>query len=110
MLKWCSAARAVTQHNLKTNVHPMRRPIADGQGPRLGGLPVCLRQPGFQGATLSHGHPQPVTSLLPALPKFAWSKGCQETMSKQGAVKRWLLIPTERHGALSTPGPRGCRR
>ena len=59
MLKWCSAARAVTQHNLKTNVHPMRRPIADGQGPRLGGLPVCLWQLGFQGATLSHRHPPP---------------------------------------------------
>ena len=66
MLKWCSAARAVTQHNLKTNVHPMRRPIADGQGPRLGGLPVCLWQLGFQGATLSHRHPPACDEPSPA--------------------------------------------
>lgn len=110
MLKRCSAARAVTQHNLKTNVHPMRRPVADGQGSRLRGLPVCLQQPASEGPRFHTATPQPVPSPLPALPKSAWSKGCQETMSKQGAVRRWLLIPTERHGALSTPGPRGCRR
>lgn len=57
MLKWCSAARAATQHNLKTNVHPVRQPIADGQGPGLGGLPVCSRQLGFRRATVSHCHP-----------------------------------------------------
>lgn len=57
MLKWCSAARAVTQHNLKTNVHPMRWPIADGQGP---GSEIYLSAHGSrasEGATLSHRHP-----------------------------------------------------
>lgn len=33
MLKWCSAAWAVTQHDLKMNVHPIRRPVTDWQGP-----------------------------------------------------------------------------
>lgn len=56
MLKQCSAARAVTQHNLKTNVHPMRRPVADGQGSRLRGLPVCLQQPASEGPRF-HRHP-----------------------------------------------------
>lgn len=29
MLKWCSAACAVTRHNLKMNVHPISLPVAD---------------------------------------------------------------------------------
>lgn len=65
MLKRCSAAQAVTQHNLKTNVHPMRRPVADGQGPRLRGLPVCLQQPASEGPRFHTATPQPVPSPLP---------------------------------------------
>lgn len=40
MLKWCSAACAVTQHNLKMNVHPVSLPVADCH--RLAISTTCL--------------------------------------------------------------------
>jgi hypothetical protein len=62
MLKWCSAAQAVTQHNLKMNVHPIRRPFADCRVLAiritclLGGPQICSEMNG--------GPPQPYPDLL----------------------------------------------
>jgi len=47
MLKWCSAACAVTQHNLKMNVHPISLPVADCH--RLAISITCL----FNGSSVS---------------------------------------------------------
>lgn len=55
MLKWCSAAQAVTQHNLKMNVHPIRRLVA-GCKVLAVGLPVCW----VAGSRASERAPKPV--------------------------------------------------
>lgn len=49
MLKWCSAACAVTQRNLKMNVHPISLPVADCH--RLAMSITCL----FGGGSRKHG-------------------------------------------------------
>lgn len=79
MLKWCSAACAVTQHNLKMNVHPISLPVADCH--RLAMSTTCP----FGGSSMKHG--------VRRSPNYAScaSKTNEELRAQHPLHPQWLL-------------------